>query len=686
MILIDGVTLAEYKVAHPYKLVGNMRQRINTISISFEEPILNTVTTIEILEGCQMPTLARACMGSRNTSCIEITEGVKYERKDGVWVTYFEGYTQDKEYCGDENSFLLYTQNTYKGHKTTPLIAFTDFFDGRDISGEYYYGNVIASTGNTQKGYLTVLKFVNPINSKEFNRLNLRVYTNHVRTIFAYNGNDITEDSLGIAVDSFNLRGAAYTTLSIDTAFYADEDGMLRTIVFRFNEDGEPFINSEGKEVYDANGDLERDQLFFVSYNVQNHLETAFLTEDSLIIVDGDESYDVIFRFNKSGEFTSDKLDLSKVTLNGQTLAKVLAECKTATAKWTSVGSFYQISVTLPKSYTGVSQIKNPENAYTSNSMGVLKGLKFPDGSELEKNYTCHIYATEKILDSETVDSYDDITVLDVTHRYDEHGNLRFVIHFDKMVATANYFHACEVESWRSTELFASSSLYYDKGMSNVFVKNGYKSSLLDCIVINGKSIGEWHSFDADLTNIQTHYGSSGLDRVDVIFASHAKKTFNEITNASDYTVEIKEGLKFMTNCQVKKTQVFLTKNGVFSEVVTGKKLHVYYDGSEITNGANLTVKTAVCPSSVMVTGVEDYQINHTTNDKVTQFVITYNNGETFTFTVNEDSVASESQQDASSETAKSGGCGSSVELPMIAITLCAIALAVLLKEKRKYE
>ena len=384
--------------------------------------------------------------------------------------------------------------------------------------------------------------------------------------------------------------------------------------------------------------------------------------------------------------------DKSKVILNGQTLKKLLDDCKGATATWTKAGSVYQISVTLPKAYVGAAQIKNADNGFACNSMGVLKGLKFPDGSELERSYTCHIYGAEKILDSEAATDYEKTTVLGISHRYDAgSNNLRFSIHFDKRITSANYYHACEIERWRETDLYASSSLYYDKGISNVFVKGGFKSSLLDCVVINGKTIGEWHAHEVGaMTNVQTHYGASGLEYVDVVFESHSKLTYAPLAElvetGNGITIEIKEGWKFLTNCQVKKTQTFVLKNGAFSEVIASKAIHVYYDGSEIQNGENVTVKTAVCPTSVLVTGIEDYQITHQTNGKTTVFTINYGEDKVFTFTVLEDSIEPVVTKPQTTAPEKKKGCKSSVELPIVASSLLLLAMAVVLKRRGIHE
>lgn len=687
MVFVDGVPLSEYKIEHPYTLTGNMRTRVNTLSINFADPVFASVSAVEILEGCQFPTLARSCMDSRSTSCIQITKSVKYEKKNGVWVLYFEGYQEGFEYDGDEKMFALSPETNYKNHTAVPLTSYADIFQKEEtLAGGVYKGLALASGSDTRKGYITVLRLVNPIDSEEFETINLRLYTNHKRTIYSYNDNNITEDSLGNVLESFALDGAVHTTVSLMSSLYADPDGMVRTIIFKFNEDGEPFINSDGEEVYDENGNLSRDQLFFISFNLERERSSELLTKDSFIVVDNGESYDVIFRFNKNCEETGVELDTTKVILNGQSLRKILAECKSATAEWATMGTVCQVVLTLPKSYTGVSQIKNAESSFWGNSMGVTKGLVFPDGTVLDKNYTCHVYVTEKILDSEVDVDYAKTTVLGITHEFvTGSNNIHFKIKFDKKITTANYYHACEIERWREKDLVASNPLYYDAGISKVFVKNGFKSSLLDNIVINGKSIGDWHADNANaLTNIQTHYGQSGFEYVDVHFEAFSPSTYNQIVDlvkaGNGVTIEIKEGLKFMTNCSVQKTQTFELIGGTFIEKFANSGIHVYYDGSEVQNGASVNVKTVVAPSSVVVEGVLNYEVTHQTNGTVTEFTVTYDGGE-FKFTVNTDAVESESQTQSGSS--GGGGCKSSVEMPIIGSFLVLIALAFALKERK---
>ncbi len=690
-ILIDGVTLAEYKQDHPYSLTGNKLTRVDTLAIDFEEPVLSSVSTIEILEGCEFPTLRRSCKGEDETSCIKIAESVKYENHDGIWALYFEGYRENLEYNGDEKMLYLAPATTYKNHTALPLVNFDNFFDGRNVAGEIYYGKVLASNGNSQKDSIAVLKFVHPIDVSQFNQISVKVYMNHKRTLVTYNDEGVTNESLGIALESFTLSGAVYTTLNLTSSLYADSDGMVRSIVFRLNEDGEPYVDENGNQKYnETEGFLERDQLFFVSFHVGNTNDSEILSKDSFSVVENGDVYDITFRFNKKCQDTGVNLDTSKVVLNDKTLRNILSECKTATAKWNIIGGVCQINLTLPKSYDGTAQIRNVDNDFVGNGMSVLKGLVFPDGSLLEKTYACHVYANEKILDFEVETNFDKTTVLSVSYEFVKgSNNLHFKIRFDKKITSANYYHACEIERWRENDLVASNPLYYDKGISNVFVKNGFKSSLLDKIVINGKTIGDWHAEDSRaLTNVQTHYGQSGLEYVDVHFESLSQTAYNQVADlakaGNGITIEIKEGLKFLTNCSVQKTQTFILKDGAFVEQLQSKGIHVYFDGSEVQDGASVTVKRAVAPTSVAVEGVLSYEVSHVKNGNVTEYTVTYDGGQEFKFTVTEDVVKEDVSTPTESPSKK--GCGSSAEAPFIGVLLAGFALAVTLKERKIHE
>ncbi len=687
-ILIDGKPLSEFSQAsqtNTYALIANKRTRPNTISIDFQPNVLSGIELIEIKAGCQLPTLAYSYLGTGEFSCIEVQEDAVYENRNGAWIKYFKGYEEGVEYEGSEDYLHCSFEATYKGHTAVPLNAYTDFFMKNAVQGEYLQGKAVVSAANTEKGNVMLLRFVNPIDAQEFSRLNLRVYINHQVDVLTYNADAITEEELGPALESFTVNGGQFSSLTLNSALYADDNGEISQIVFQFAEDCQPQYNANGEILYDQAGRIIRDTFHFVSFNVAKTTDNTLVSEDSFMLVDDGDQYALTFRFHKSGSSQNMTLDTSKVAVNDVLLSDVLAECSEATAEWYSAKGIYQINVSLPKSYTGAARIKNAEYGFAGNNMSVLKGLAFPNGDLLAKNYTCHLYAGERILDSELVQSYQAIEVENVLFSFiDSSQNLNFTIYFSGPITTSLYNHACEREDWRSDEE-TSKIINYDGGSSDIFVNGGYKASLLDKVVINGRTIGEWHAFDAAaLTNVQVHYGVGlELNRMDIRFEAVSKNTYDQlyglVSDGNGVTVEVLSGLKFMTNNATTKTQAFKMVNGEFKLQQEAGVIHVYYNGSEVQNGQEITVQTSVSDASIAVEGVEEYSVSRADVDGKKVYTIAYGNGLELTFTVVEDVVVVTKEE--------KDGCFAAVGANSVLAALAiGAALTIIAKRGKQYE
>lgn len=682
-IFIDGVSLAEFSQTNSYALIANKRTRPNTISIDFAPGVLSTIDVIEIKAGCQLPTLAYSYLNAGEFSCITVQEDGAYENGNGAWRALFAGYEEGVEYDGGKDNFNLSLEETYKGHTTVPLNAHTDFFQHNAVQGEYLKGNVLVSAANTEKDVLMVLDFINPIDAAQFNRLNLRVYINHQVDVLTYNADSVTEEALGTALESFTVNGGQYTYLALNSPLYANDDGEVDKIVFKFVEDCEPQYNANGDILYDAHGKIIRDTFYFVSFNVENVEGGELVTKDSFIIVDNGNAYDLTFRFNKIGGMEDVALDTEKVTLNGCTISSILAECDEATAEWYPAKGVYQINVSLPKTYTGKAQIKNAEYSFAGNNMSVLEGLVFPNGDVLEKTYTCHLYAGENLLDSELVKNYKPLEVESVRSFFiEDSGNINFSIYFTAPITSSLYNHACEREDWRSSkDVFEIIS--YDKGSSDIFVEGGYKSSLLDNVVINGLTVGEWHAQNAAaLTCVQVFYGAGlELNRMDIRFEAATKSTYDQVydlvTDGNGVTVEVLSGLRFMTNTITRKTQTFVMKDGAFFEQTERGAVHVYFNGSEVVDGQKITVQTAVSDASIFVEGVDSYDIACMKQGGKQVYTVTCDGDYSVSFTVLEDIIQQKEE----------GGCSSFVGVNAASAVLLFGAVLIGLKRGgRKHE
>jgi hypothetical protein len=223
----------------------------------------------------------------------------------------------------------------------------------------------------------------------------------------------------------------------------------------------------------------------------------------------------------------------------------------------------------------------------------------------------------------------------------------------------------------------------YDKGSSDIFVGGGYKSSLLDNVIINGLSIGEWHAQDvAALTNVQVHYGVAlQLNRMDIRFESASKNTYDKIyglaKDGNGITVEVLSGLRFMTNTITRKAQTFVLKDGVFIQQGESKEVHVYFNGSEVVDGQKITVQTAVADTSIFVTGADSYNVACMKQEGKQVYTVTCDDDYSVSFTVVEDIV----------EQKEEGGCSSSVGMNAASAALLLGVVSIGLKKGgRKHE
>lgn len=675
-IFIDGVSLAEFSQKHEYKMFGNKRTRVNTLSLDFAEGVVQSISQVEIREGCMLPTMQYAYLNEGDPAFLYVTETVLFNRLEGKW-TDFTGYEEGVKYAGTDKVFEKNLDATYLGHKATPLDSFTEFFKNNEIQGEKLDHTALSSSSDTKQGYIMVLNLDFPIDAREFNKINLCVYTNFARKLRTYNVNDVTEGSLGESLEELDVGGGLFSIISLSTPLYADENGKVSTIVFEFVDDGK--VEADGS----------RHQFFFVSFHLSNE---PLLTKDSFLINQTENTYELTLRFNKTGKADDDTaLDKDKVLINGVSVADIQKECADAIAYWRVVHGVYQIDVRLPKAYAGAAQIKNPDYNFVGNSMCVQKGLTFPNGEVLGKSYTAHIYEGEKILDSEMATQFKPVEVQAVWCEYvDDSQNMRFVLYFDQQITFGRYNHACEKETWRESELTKFDGDLYDAGISQIFVDGGYKSSLLDSVLINGKTIGEMHAYDNNSpTNVQIHYAGVGLNCVEIIIEKASPNTYNEldelVRSGNGVTIEIKAGWKFISGKATAETQKFVLQNGAFRQVQAESPLEVYFNGVPVEAGDTVVLSAPASEKSLAVKGVSEYQVKTKPRDGgYTVVTITYGDGESFVFQVKGELTSSTPTVETVTE--EVGGCSSAIGgISTIGAALLIVAI-VAMKGGKKYE
>lgn len=667
-VLIDGVPLKNIW----HELRANKFQRIEGLGISCESGILSNATEIEIKKGCTFPTLARGYFGVEEPSAIIMEEGVVYRKREGQWVkTYaFDGYEEGVIYDASEAFFYKRSADSnYKGHAEAPTMEFSRNYEA---AGDYDY--VLTSSKNTVKGNLFVMDFVNPIDTSVFGVINLRFHVHEVRTMETYNANGVTENSLGQKLEEFTA-GLGWTNISLRLSLYADNDGMVETLVFRFTNDGD-LVNAE------------RNYVGVGEFSLVGATDEGLIYEKSLTISETETDYCLSFRFNKKGKMLSNVFDFSKFCINGVSLKEINADGDYVQAEWISLNGIYQINVTLSKAYQGEGQIKNADVNYACNKISVLKGFAFPNKELLDKTYHYHLYSlftdnlifeNEIIIDVELEQSYQEAKILELEwdFREESKNNLYIGVTFDQNITTKTLLHVCEPEAWRESALGVdpNSAVY-----AELFNQMGYKSSLMDSIVINGKTIGEFHARNAHQTCVMVHYGSMGQNWLGMWIDSDSND-YSEIAalfkSGNGVTLEFKKDFIFPTGVKIMADYKFILKDGVFVLVDGTSDYSVYYDGQLVHDGDTLKIDSTPMASSIWVDGT-DFEVTKSEKNGVVTFTVKYN-GQQMSFSV-------EQTGGQESNPAVKIGCGASI-LGNSAVMLTMVSLmAVMFTVRRKQD
>lgn len=664
-ILIDG----EKIVGETPVLMANKYQRVETLGITFSTKLLQNVQEITIKAGCQLPTLSCSYFGE-SFSCLELKEDFIFGYKNGEWVRKypFAGYEAGVEYDVNETSFYKRPEgSTYQGHTEAATVNFTDVFSVNNWGDDGY----TLASAPANKGDLVVLELVNPINAKEFGTLRLKVFSNIPRTFVSHNAYSITPSSLGETLEDFSIPGRSFTEIRLLSALYANEEGIIDTLVFR--------ITSEGVEE-----PIGENSFFIGSFSCSYLTINTLAYADSFFIQDIGEEYHLTFRFNASGAFSGkEPLDESKILINGTSIETINRNGNFAQASWAAVQGIYQINVVLSKAYNDAGAIKNADLNYVGNNMQISKGLVLPNGEIVDRSYTCHIYANERLVDCEMVDNYETIqaTSADIRVDADSADNIHFMIGFDKEVAWQKYYHASQTEAWREKELVTYANMY-DKEFSSAYIAGGFKSALFDKVLINGYSIGEWHAIDGYITCVLVHYGQLNSYTLDISIDSNSEMytpLYEALTSGEDITIEIKSGMKFVTNRQTTRDYKFVF-NGYISTMEKEKGASkVFYGGKEIVNGDAIITNTQATETNLHVESTLGYTVNKAVNSNGLSFLIVYENGEEFSFTVQEN-IVDEIPKD------NEGGCSSSLSnvSAILTIGLVLIVVAGICVSRRK--
>lgn len=671
-ILIDGVPLGSYS----YSLKANSLTRVEALGIAIDPGVLANAQIITFKAGCTIPTLHHSYFGVAEYSEIVIEEEISFAEKGGVWSRYypFDGYEAGVQYDACEKYLYLRSlTGNFKGHIEAPTYEFTTIFSDNGWGDDDY---TLATSADTQEGHLVVFDFVNPIDVNEIGLIYLRLFSNVPRSFVTLNADNVTTTEFGPALETFTIPGGSFSTISLLAPLYANADGLVETIVLQFTE--------SGSENYELN------QFFLGSFELATNEIGSEIYTESFLVSESEDTYDLTFRFNKKGEY-NDKISLStsKVLVNGVSIDEINAEGDYAQAEWVYIPGIYQISVKISKEYQGPGQIKNPELDYAGNSMTVAEGLIFPNGRKLTETYTCHIYRGENLVDRDLVKEYKETKITSIEWLFDPTAanNIHMRFHFDAPVSSQAYYHADQIEPWREASLYLFKGMY-DADMTKVYIAGGYKSALYDSIVINGKTLGEWHAVDEYTTCMFVHYAQVAYDALEVSIDSNSEiyKMFKVLyESGQDVTIEVKAGLKFMSGTRTEENRTFVLTDGEFvMQGATASEMNVYYNGVAVSQGATISSQTEALIDNIDVDGVEGYAVDALRNGNVVEFKITTLDGQKFSFAVEEDIVSEPAGSASNNPLDSLSGCTANLSNSAFFGGVCLLLAAIPVMRRRK--
>lgn len=677
-ITIDGKSLSEYG---NHSLLANKATRVHSLGIQIGGTVLNSASEIVFKAGCTIPTLEYSYFGVGEYSALVLEEDFYFRLVNGAWARHypFDGYEEGVEYDGAVQYFYTRqsTENFY-GYPESYTYSIDDTLSRLGLGGDE--GTALISDVNTQKGNLMIIDLVNPIDTTKFGAIKLKLYSNYARALATYNAYGITAESKGEVLETF-AKSAGTKEITLLSSLYADENGMVDRLVFEFMDDR--YVDPENPETINHN------QMFLTAFSVGKYSLTTSVYDGSLLMLEDEDNYNWSFRFNKRGAFNDAMLDTDKVLINGASLTEINSEEEVIKAEWVSVQGIYQINFTIPKAYEGLGAIVNPDLNFYGNKIEVLEGLPFPNGEDtLERNYTYHLFGKESFVDGDLISNYQETKLNSIDWLIDPTAtnNISFFLSFDKKISAQPYYHACETETWRESALYDAG--LYDKELAKAFIAGGFKSALYDCLYINGKSIGEIHASDEWATCVYVQYGQSGANILSVSIDSRAA-TYAELLplfeNGEEVTIEIKAGMAFTTGVRTEKSFLFVLKNGEFVLQMDEAEASVFYDGAKVEQGAAFISEVKALQSSICVVGTSNYTVTETRDGSIVTFVVAFENGESVTFTV-EEQITNEVPQDSEGGSSGLMSCLSSVSTVWSGVALIASAVTVLMRKKKDEE
>lgn len=540
----------------------------------------------------------------------------------------------------DASEEYLKTQGMteYKGVAVAPFTERTKFWSQEaKVDSDDGYGLIAhrMDAKPLQKGDVMILELVAPIKASKFEVMNLTLATATTSgaTFEVYSVEEIKNETLGPIRGRISADFWTFKTNSIALASLANKEGYVEAVALKLVTDGADTFTVGGFSLAPMDSLVEKDG--------------PDILDDKIQVEETDDAYNFYIEFNKAGSASSSADEKSmgdQILINGVPISEINKTGNYVTAKWQQMGRYY-LYVSVDKDYKGKGSVINKDKLLVGNCIGLKKGLEIPNGEKLSGNYNLHIYLTSNVTDIESETEYNPIVVNKIFSRIDQNEDLMISVTFNNHITGSTIYYGCNPDAFNRKDLAVlnnSTTTYYDPNVANAFISGGYKSSILDNLLINGSTIAEWLAKDklaessAFNTAVMVHYGMEGSKVMTIVITklSTIGQQLKEKHESNDLNLTFKEGLKFSTGRECKSTSSYQYVDGVWSLLPEGD-FAVYYDGEKVEDGETISCEKAANVSNISVVGQGIYTIKEDVSGTSATYSIYEEEKKLVEFTVN---------------------------------------------------
>lgn len=624
-ITVDGRTLADIYQGVDGNSTAyyiNLFQVANTFALHLPGYTANAdLQEIVIKDGCQFPAYEAA------NGCYTVDGDVHFVKENGKWAQKIVYETSKVEvtalsYGGWDLNYLLIT---LEGTDYPDL-----YVEDKNLHNYKISESVLASMDFLDKILLDgmTLREIHASYPQD-------TYRDYVLNLFEFPG------TIGFVIPGYT------------------KDSVINEIVI---EKGCQFPSYE----YVKNGGKARcfettEKIFCVKGTDENYTiikecdpDKPSVLDDSITLERAAETYTFEVRFNRTGtlpseEYIEDEI-AELVEINGVKISQINAETKHARAKWKYAGGRYYLQVFLDCSYEGEGAIVNEEAYFAGNTLRIDEALRLPSGEKTGHSFVLHVYRTNCITEIVDEDLQEEVVYVEnVSAGYDVNGDFNIWITFSEEISAGMRLFLASPDSFGKSQLKPmnnSSIVYYDDELAKNFISGGYKSALLDNVLVNGRSIGEWLAYDGTdgyLTAVMVHYGQVTQKTMSIVCdladdGTWATDIFNSATESyknGGLTVTVREGMRFPTGKRVETSVEYLYLNGKWK--MKTDEFGVYFAGNKVENGETVESQVKATVHDVFVLGNESYTVGEERRDNVVTFTVYAGEEQIFAFSVMED-------------------------------------------------